>query len=67
MSFATDIVLNELRRRLVIDLDLKTDLAAYNVPTADLPDIASKALGSPDHPHFALVVKVLESIHPGSN
>lgn len=67
MSFTFDIVLNKLRHRLVIDLDLKTDLAAYNVPTADLPDIASKALGSPDHPHFALVVKVLEGIHPGSS
>ena len=52
--------------RLVEDLGLRTDLAAYDVPTVDLPDIAAKALGSAEHPHFAKVVNVLESIHPGA-
>ena len=52
--------------RLVEDLGLKTDLAAYDVPTVDLPDIAAKALGSAEHPHFAKVVNFLEGIHPGA-
>lgn len=50
--------------RLVIDLGLDSNLAEYNVPTADLPKIAELALGTKDSPNFPKVVDLLKSLYP---
>lgn len=50
--------------RLVTNLGLKSDLASYKVPTADLPKIAGGALGGIDSPDFPKVIKLLESLYP---
>ena len=49
--------------RLVTILGLKSNLKTYNVPVADLPEIAGRALGSQDGPEFAKVVKLLEGLY----
>ena len=54
---------NLLLHRLVIKLGLHSTLAGYNVPKEDLPLIAGQALGRPDDPLEAEVIKLLESIY----
>jgi hypothetical protein len=51
-------------QRLVLDLGLKTDLAYYKVPTADIPSIAEKAMGGKDDPSYPKVIQILESLYP---
>lgn len=53
---------------LVIELGLKSDLKAYNVPREDLSKIAEGALGGAtgegkEDPRFEGVVKILEGLH----
>ena len=45
-------------------LGLKSDLAEYKVPRADLPNIAGGALGGKDAPDFPRVVQLLEGLYP---
>jgi len=52
-----------LIRTLVDDLGLKSTLRDYNVPKADLPDIAARASGSVDHPEVVKVVTLLDSLY----
>jgi len=49
--------------KLVEDLGLKSTLGEYKVPKSDVPDIASRALGSADHPDIDKVVKLLENLY----
>lgn len=49
--------------RLVTNLGLKSNLKTYNVPVADLPEIAGRALGGRDGPEFDRVVKLLEGLY----
>jgi len=49
---------------LVLSLGLKSNLAEYKVPIADLPKIASGAMGGNDGPDFPKVVKLLEGLYP---
>lgn len=53
--------------RLVTRLGLKSNLAEYKVPRADLPKIAGGALGGTDGPDFPKVMKVLEGLYPEAN
>ncbi|KAJ8696773.1 hypothetical protein PTI98_006613 [Pleurotus ostreatus] len=56
--------LSSLIQQLVIDLRLDSNLAEYNVPTADLPKVAELALGTKDSPNFPKVVDLLKSLYP---
>ncbi|KAF8743985.1 hypothetical protein AX14_013387 [Amanita brunnescens Koide BX004] len=48
---------------LVKNLGLKSTLSEHSVPRTDLPDIATRALGSTDDPLFGRVVNLLEKIY----
>lgn len=52
------------RYSLVVRLDLKTDLAACNVPREDVPVIAERALGSREDARYMRVVRLLEGLYP---
>ncbi|KAM6502209.1 alcohol dehydrogenase IV [Amanita muscaria] len=49
--------------KLVEDLGLKSTLGEYKVPQSDVLDIATRALGSADHPDIDKVVKLLENLY----
>jgi len=48
---------------LVQGLGLKSTLSEHAVPRTDLPDIATRVLGSTDDPIFGRVVNLLEKIY----
>ncbi|KAI0958293.1 hypothetical protein AcV7_004150 [Taiwanofungus camphoratus] len=49
---------------LVTNLGLKSNLQDYNVPRADVPNIAELSVGSKDDPTYPKVVKLLEGLYP---